>query len=438
MAPSWKGGGGCSMPVHGFKSHPSRSLVGLIVLGRTELGLCHVAKPSRGAGEPPPGVPDDPPQSEVKQPQTTPTASEDFLLVRPVVVYLVAVGSFSLTPLIVASSGGGVHPLVFFGVWQLTQGVCLYGYSRFREAKHRGHVGHPPGSGAGSSSEVHDLSGLVQTLRRRVLASLRSRPLCAGLVALMVLLAPFNWLLFERGVRYSGSVVATALFEVHPTVVIVLLSLLPVYVTGASRSGHRIGRGWFLVLCAGVGVVLVAMSQAERVSVAAVAGGLVWGLGGAVLMAVDVTLVLRVPYWLGFSQESVGVRDRVGLVVVFVQKVLCGTIVLTVGAVVVTFSDAEVSGGLWFPLLGGLAHAVGWSCFAWANHALADMPAVNALNNLTPLLALVWLGLFSTVTLVRVGWFVVGALVIVAANALLHLTPEGVRHSESYGEHPSV
>ena len=177
------------------------------------------------------------------------------------------------------------------------------------------------------------------------------------------------------------------------------------------------------------------MSQAEQVSAAAVADGLVWGLSGAVLLAVDVTLVLRVPYWLGFSQESVDVRDHVGLVVVSVQKVLCGSTVLTIGAGVVSLGDDHVVGGPWLPLLGGLVHAIGWSCFARANHALADRPAVNSLNNLTPLLALVWLGVFSTVTLVRVDWFVLGALVIITANTLLHLDPEGARRSVDQQEH---
>ena len=46
---------------------------------------------------------------------------------------------------------------------------------------------------------------------------------------------------------------------------------------------------------------------------------------------------------------------------------------------------------------------------------------MNSLNNLTPLLALGWLGLFSTVTLVRVDWFVLGALVIITANTLLQI-----------------
>lgn len=363
------------------------------------------------------------------------TSEDSSSAVRPVLVYFVAVGSFSLTPLIVASSDDRAHPLVFFGIWQLMQGVCLYGYFRFREAWRRGHIEHPADSDKASSSAVHERNGLAQALRSRALSSLRSRPLYTGLITLMILLTPFNWLLFERGVRFSGSVVATALFEVHPTVVIVLLSLLPTYVTGTNRSRQSISTDWLLILCAGVGVVLVAMSQAEHVSAAAISRGLVWGLSGAILLAIDVTLVLRVPYWLGFGQESVDVRDRVGLVVVFVQKILCGTTVLMIAVGVVTFGDAEVIGGPWLPLLGGLIHAVGWSCFARANHALADMPAVNSLNNLTPLLALVWLGLFSTVTLVRVDWFVLGALVIITANTLLHLDPEGARRSVNQQEH---
>ena len=357
------------------------------------------------------------------------TSEGSSLAVRAVLVYLVAVGSFSLTPLIVASSDGR-SPLVFFGIWQLTQGVCLYGYSRFRGTQRRGRVEHRAGPGAASCSEAHDRTGfLAQSLRGRALSTSRSKPLYAGLIGLMALLTPFNWLLFERGVRYSGPGAATALFEAHPTVVIILLSLLPAPVTSAKRSRRSVTTDWFVILCAGAGVVLVAMSQAEHVSVAAVAGGLVWGLGGAVLLAVDVVVLLRVPYWLGFSEESVDVRDRVGLVVVFVQKILCGTIVLTVGAGVGAFGDVELVDGFWLPLLGGLVHAVGWSCFAWANHALADMPAVNSLNNLTPLLALAWLGLFSTVALVRVDWFVLGALVIVAANTFLHLDREDARRS---------
>ena len=304
--------------------------------------------------------------------------------VPAVLIYFVAVGSFSLTPLIVASSADNAHPLVFFGIWQLTQGLCLYGYYRFREAQRRVHIEHSTDSGATPSSSVHDRDGLARTLRDRALSTFRSKPLFTGFITLMIFLTPFNWLLFERGVRYSGSVVATALFEVHPTIVIILLSLLPTYVTGAERSRQSISTDWILILCAGVGVVLVAMSQAEHVSAGTVSSGLVWGLSGAILLAVDVTLVLRVPYWLGFSQESVDVRDRVGLIVVSIQKVVCGTAVLAIVMGAATLGNVEVVGGPWLPLLGGFVHAVGWSCFARANHALADIPAVNSLNNLTP------------------------------------------------------
>ena len=98
-------------------------------------------------------------------------------------------------------------------------------------------------------------------------------------------------------------------------------------------------------------------------------------------------------------------------------------------------AGTEVIGGLWLPLSGGLVHAVGWSCLARADHALADMPAVNSLNNLTALSAFVWLGLFSTATLVRVDWFVPGALVIVTANTLLHLDPRGALRPVDQQEH---
>ena len=38
-------------------------------------------------------------------------------------------------------------------------------------------------------------------------------------------------------------------------------------------------------------------------------------------------------------------------------------------------------------------------------------------------------------TLVRVDWFVLGALVIITANTLLHLDPEGARRSVDQQEH---
>ena len=53
-----------------------------------------------------------------------------------------------------------------------------------------------------------------------------------------------------RARRHFG---ARMLFEVHPTVVIILLSLLPAYVTGANRSRQSISTDWILALASFVG-----------------------------------------------------------------------------------------------------------------------------------------------------------------------------------------
>ena len=79
----------------------------------------------------------------------------------------------------------------------------------------------------------------------------------------------------------------------------------------------------------------------------------------------------------------------------------------------------------------GIAAAIGNYLYYSANQSSVRKPWINSLSNLTPVLALVWLWTFVDVQIPRVAWFVLGALMIISANTLLHLDPEGAESDSS-------
>ena len=333
----------------------------------------------------------------------------------PMAAYFMAIGVLSTQPLIISNASGHLSPFVFFGVWLTTQGILLALYRRF--------IRRPAGRASRDSHRPLDVSN-------RVRKALFSNGWVSILLGVGVLAPQLNWLLFERAATYSDPAVATALFEVQATVLVILLTLFPAsQALKRPASAKRLWRGkWTLVVLAGGGVALVALSQADTLDSASASealSGASWGLAAGVLAAVNAAVLFRLPYWLGYSDLPLDARDDVGLYVSSRQQIAVG-----VTALIIAFPLAVGFGGTDFgdmavPFIGGAVGAAGWALLQRANHALVDYPSVNTLYNLTPLLALVWLEMFAEVSLVTLDWFVLGALAIIVSNTLLHLDPEG-------------
>ncbi len=333
----------------------------------------------------------------------------------PIVVYLAAIGVLSFQPLVVSDASGQLSPFVFFGIWLTTQGILLELYRRTR--------GQPVIDASGEMLNPLDIS-------KKVRKTLFSNGWIGILLGIGVLAPQLNWLLFERAVRYSDPAVATALFEVQATVLVVLLTLFPASRTFAlpSATKNRWQGKWTLIILASSGVALVALSQADTLNEATISdtlSGAAWGLTAGILAALNAAVLFRLPYWLGYSEVSLDARDHIGLYVSSRQQVTAGLLALTIAFPVEFGFGFTNYMDMMAPFIGGVIGAVGWALLQRANHALADYPSVNSLYNLTPLLALVWLGLFSELSLVTLDWFVLGALTIITSNTLLHLDPEG-------------
>lgn len=178
------------------------------------------------------------------------------------------------------------------------------------------------------------------------------------------------------------------------------------------------GWGWLLLGVAVVGVGLVTLSQTGGVLVG-VGFGWVWGLVIAlVAVVVDSWMACRFKLGSGLCDRGFGGEETGWVLLVSlvstVPSVVAGLVLgLWVGS----------AGGLWsvdavlvFGL--GVLTGVGGVGFFHANVVTRSL-GVNVLTYFQSVLALGWLGLFSTVTVVRPDWLVLGAVGVVAANVLL-------------------
>lgn len=333
----------------------------------------------------------------------------------PILLYFAAIGVLSFQPLVVSDASGQLSPFIFFGVWLTTQGIMLALYRRIREQP---------------STDLKREIPNPHNISKQVKEKLFSNGWLGILLGMGVLTPQLNWLFFERAVRYSDPAVATALFEVQATVLVALLTFFPASqsLMRPSTARNKWHGKWTLIVLAGGGVALVALSQANTLTEASISdtlSGAAWGLAAGILAAVNAAVLFRLPYWLGYSEVSLDARDQIGLYVSSRQQMAAGLLALGV-ALPVEFGLRTIHyRDLLVPLIGGIIGAIGWALLQRANHALFDNPSVNSLYNLTPLLALVWLGLFSEVSLVKLDWFVLGALTLITSNTILHLDPEG-------------
>jgi len=293
---------------------------------------------------------------------------------------------------------------------------------------------------------------IAHLVKSRVCQFLETKKRLGVLVIVLLGASSFHWLLFERATNSDGAACATVLYEFHPTLVIVLLALLPKKLTTKPQDLSVPKRlpvmfrllnnmqpvRLTLIAFSGLGVALVAASQTSDLSLSGAVENSLLGVSAAIMAALGTTLSLRLPSWIGFDPNETDKTTCASLYILLLRFVpgviICFALVPLTGLPIHNFQWSHLT----VPLLGGVVSSAGWYFYFRANILQVDDPSINSLYNVTPVLALLWLGLFASLDVLRVGGFAFGALTIITSNTLLHLDPEGAEGVSDAESHDKV
>ena len=241
---------------------------------------------------------------------------------------------------------------------------------------------------------------------------------------------------------FGASLFVWATLFVDTALVTVVASATPMLFV-AYRKQHDKGYGryrrmstqdWLLIGAAMSGMTLVTLSQTG-----AITGGGGWRLLCGVLLAAASAVCGS---WISF-RFKMGTRLHDHMADVSDGRngelacVLAVSIVTNIPGILgglligVTLFPAEagaylggfVSAPVVWAVAVGVAGTVGEIAFRHANLTTTNL-AVNALQYVQPVLALVWLTAFATINVVRTDLLWVGAAVVIAANAVINLRSE--------------
>ena len=360
---------------------------------------------------------------------------------KAVRLYLIAVGIFSWLPLIVSYRSSSISPLNFFGTWMFTGGlVCAIFATRWDQGLQRSHQSPRSGSrfGVAQTTRFHLRDRLKWDSARPDSDTIRERVFSYGFLFLWFF-STLDWLLFERAVNTSEPASATVIYELNPSLVVILLWLWPVSasiydsdstsdtINTANASRFRILLNKLpLILLSGAGVALVALGQAPSITFASIVAVSGYAVAAAVMGAVSAASSNRLPHWLGLGDLAPNERATIIMYMKSRHLMAIGLLSIAVGsAYSLVNGNPIVFSSFAIPAIGGAIGGLGDYYYFHSNQLRASEPWINSLYNLTPVLALVWLTAASHVDVLKLDWFVLGAATVVTANTLLHLDPEG-------------
>ena len=206
------------------------------------------------------------------------------------------------------------------------------------------------------------------------------------------------------------------------------------------RYQRMTGQHWLLLSIAMAGIALVTFSQAGGITTA---GGwrLLWGgllaaasavCGSWISFRFRLGIELYHDRCKSMSDVSDTRRDELACVlavsiVTSLASILSG---LLIGLIVFpgdtgpgTHLGGFVSTPVVWVIAVGIVSALGNIAFRYANLEATNL-GVNAMQYLRPVLSLVWLAVFATITVYRTDFLWVGAAAVIAANALINFRSE--------------
>ena len=319
----------------------------------------------------------------------------------PALYMIVAVIFYSAIPLFFDLGGADESPFLFAGIWLNSIGI---------------------GTGAVILLLNRGLL-LKKTVREDVVSRWKTRLMFFSALGLC------GHALFALGLAYIDVSVAAILYETWPIILIFIMSRL----FKDTERYQQITLGtWFFVLLSLIGVALVILGHNETppnpldnwagftdlgtwvgvfLVMASAVGG---GANGACTLKLGISLSKR---HLPAKNQKTGEIVFV-MVVSCMAQIIAGVVLCVTGLLA---SETISSHQLFYAFVSGLFVAsIGVVAFRAANLKTTDL-GVNALAYATPLVALVWLWVVSTLDVPRLDLLIIGAMGIVASNLLINV-----------------
>ena len=299
----------------------------------------------------------------------------------------------SLLPLLVDLSGDRGSVALVVGMWTLVFSCGHGAAARW--------LGRDDGSGVSSKRLLREIPWWAYTIS---------------------FVAAFQWVFFAWSARLTETAVTTMIVECW-----VLLFLLgrKTFAAGDGKQTVSVtGIGLAVVAVVGLGLVVFSNASDSNVSVS------LWGpvLAVVALVLTSTSLVVNIktsevvagrlaPYVRGGDAR---LKTRVSTTQTGVARAAAGVTLLVVGTVQAgSVGNVPVS-ALMFGVGLGVVHSPAAVFFLAANHS-SRSDLVNSIFYATPVLGLLWLWVFTEVTINEPAMFIAGVAVIVGANATIHL-----------------
>ena len=320
---------------------------------------------------------------------------------------LVAVGGFSVIPLVIGLGDGRENPLLFNAGWRF--GVLL-GCLSFLSF--------------GNLPLLRDLE-VWKLLWRRMFSW----------AMFFVIVGGFQFALFTWSTRFIDISVAAVLLETWPILLILLTGRL---FRREGRFGGTSSNVFGFVVAGLVGFVFVTASHSADpellsgfggVSLIGLVPGVLFAVSAAGAGALEAAFNLR--WGVDSSRELVssarGVRDYQSLDLFFVVLALAvaSAVSFPIHAAAGLIGGETITGwSLAIAVLGGgFVQALSSIVYRMAALKTSNL-GINALGYAIPVLSLIWLAISSQISVARVDYLVIGAAAIITANLLINFEAE--------------
>ena len=318
----------------------------------------------------------------------------------PAVCMLIAVTAYSAIPILFKLGSAGESPFLFTGVWMAITGM-----------------------GLGTTLLIVKRRFLF---RPDVVRDISAR--CKTWLMLVSLFTRCGFVLFALGLVFIDASMAAILYATSPLYFMLLMSFL---FRGTKRYTPITWATLVFVILAIAGAALVILSHNDAPAPLREIGsgfasiGTWFGVLLVVMAAVCQGTVAAGTFKMGVSlAEKSSHREGLNMAE-FVFVLLMNCVCLAIGGIVLCLigiiaSETLSPHQLLFAILGGLTFdLVGLVTFRVANLKTVNL-GVNAIAFATPLVALIWLWMFSMLGVSHLDYLFIGAMGIVASNLLIN------------------
>ena len=315
---------------------------------------------------------------------------------------LVSVLAYSFIPLVIARSGAVDSPFLFNSVWRFGLTIGCF---------------------------ITLIVFYWQILVNREVLSLIVRSIFSWTI-FFATIQSFENALFAWATRFIDISVANILFELWPILFILLTAWL---FQRESKYRKNIFAIFPLLMVAVVGLSFVIFSQTGGVAFTNISiSDLIKGVSLALLAALTASLGAFHLEWgrsLAENISSANAQNKNGTSLILLGTVLSyaiSNLFAIVPNLVIGFSLGE---SIQFSVLaigfvgGMILHSSGGILFRVSN-LITNNLGVNSLNYGIPILSLLWLWIFSEISVIRADYLVIGSVAVITANLLINFDAE--------------